>query len=437
VLLGQFVSKTHCRFDKWCLSIHATRSRLATPGKRGMMGPRGSTMHIRFIRTLLFAVVMVMLSMSATAFAQVAVGVVITIAPPPLPVYDQPLCPGENYIWTPGYWAYGDDLDDYYWVPGTWVLAPEVGFLWTPGYWAWGGNSFVFYDGYWGPRVGFYGGIVYGFGYFGEGYEGGRWDHDRFFYNTAVNNVNVTVIHNVYNTTVINNTTVTRVSYNGGNGGINRRPKPEEEAAARERHLPPVPVQREHAQAARTDPELRASVNRGKPPVAATPKPGAIKEPGVVPAKAPGGPYTPPANRGKNQARDNAPASGPENRPDNNASRPNPPVHPRDLPPAERPGPPNTGNPKQDQKYQQQQEKQFARQEQDRQKLQQKQDREDQRVVQQKDEARKQQVEQRHQQQTQQLQQKQEQQQRQTQEKQQPRQKPDKQQPPDRNKPPN
>ena len=30
----------------------------------------------------------------------------ISIAPPPLPVYDQPLCPGPGYLWTPGYWAY-------------------------------------------------------------------------------------------------------------------------------------------------------------------------------------------------------------------------------------------------------------------------------------------------------------------------------------------
>src|SRR5262249_10457129 len=35
------------------------------------------------------------------------VGVSIGIAPPVLPVYDQPLCPGPGYIWTPGYWAYG------------------------------------------------------------------------------------------------------------------------------------------------------------------------------------------------------------------------------------------------------------------------------------------------------------------------------------------
>ncbi len=28
-------------------------------------------------------------------------------APPPLPQYDQPPAPQDNYIWTPGYWAWG------------------------------------------------------------------------------------------------------------------------------------------------------------------------------------------------------------------------------------------------------------------------------------------------------------------------------------------
>jgi hypothetical protein len=252
----------------------------------------------------------------------------------------------------------------------------------------------------------------------------------------------------VYNTTVVVHNE-THVSYNGGNGGVNARPTPQQEAAAHEKHIPPVPVQTQHAQAARTNPQQRASVNMGKPPVAATPKPGALNDRAVVPAKAPGAPYTPPANRtanrGGTQPRNNAsapanPAPRPENsapRPDNNASRPSPPAHPRDLPPAARPSAPNTGDPKLDQKYQQQQEKVFAQQEQERQKLQQKQDQEHQRLTQQNaSEAAKQQVEQKHQQQTQQLQQRHEQQQQQLQQKQQPQQR---QEPPsrDRSKPPN
>src|SRR5262249_35718224 len=177
------------------------------------------TMTIR--RIAIYAAALALLSATAIpppAHAQVAVGVSVNFAPPDLPVYEQPPCPGEDYIWTPGYWDW--DGDDYFWVPGTWVLAPEPGFFWTPGYWAWGPSGFFFTAGYWGPVVGFYGGVDYGFGYFGHGYEGGRWERGHFFYNRTVSNVNVTVIHNTYNTTIVNRN-VTRVSYNGGNGGIN------------------------------------------------------------------------------------------------------------------------------------------------------------------------------------------------------------------------
>ncbi|MGB6025370.1 MAG: YXWGXW repeat-containing protein [Candidatus Sulfotelmatobacter sp.] len=185
-----------------------------------------STIRSLTIRSL--ALALVMLGMSAASFGQFRVA--ITVGPPALPVYEQPVCPGDGYLWTPGYWYWDDDAADYFWVPGTWVLAPEVGFLWTPGWWGWGGVSFVFHEGYWGPTIGFYGGINYGFGYFGTGFEGGRWDNGHFFYNRAVMNVNVSDIHNVYNTK-IDTTTISRVSYNGGNGGIDARPTPQEEAA--------------------------------------------------------------------------------------------------------------------------------------------------------------------------------------------------------------
>ena len=58
----------------------------------------------RSIRSLLIA--LALLAMPAAALAQVSVS--ITVAPPELPVYDQPACPGDGYIWTPGYWAWGD-----------------------------------------------------------------------------------------------------------------------------------------------------------------------------------------------------------------------------------------------------------------------------------------------------------------------------------------
>ncbi len=345
------------------------------------------------------SLVVLTLAMSTASFGQFRVA--ITFGPPALPVYVQPVCPGEGYIWTPGYWSWDDDAEDYYWVPGTWVLAPEVGFLWTPPWWGWGGEAFIFHEGFWGPVIGFYGGINYGFGYFGEGYEGGRWENGRFFYNRSVTNVNVTVIRNVYNTRVVNENRVNRISYNGGNGGINARPTPRQEAAARERHLPPMAAQTEHIRAARGNPQLRASVNRGRPPIAATARPGAFER--AVPAKKAGAPYHPPANRGRMEQRGNESA----NRPGNNNSRPANNVHVRDLPPPGRRTAPNTGNPKLDQKYQRQQGKLSAQQDRERQKLQQRQEQDHQRMAQQKNaQARTQQLEQRHQQQTQQLQQK-------------------------------
>ena len=38
--------------------------------------------------------------------------------PPALPEYSQPECPGDGYLWTPGYWSYAPQ--GYYWVPGAW-----------------------------------------------------------------------------------------------------------------------------------------------------------------------------------------------------------------------------------------------------------------------------------------------------------------------------
>lgn len=350
-----------------------------------------------YVRCFIFAVLVVLMAgHPATSSAQVAVGITVGFAPPDLPVYEQPICPGDGYIWTPGYWAWDDDDGDYYWVPGTWVMAPEPGYLWTPAYWGWGGSGFVFYEGYWSYQtVGFYGGVDYGYGYFGHGYDGGRWQGDHFYYNRSVNNVNVTVIRNVYEAPV-NHREERRVSYNGGQGGINDRPTPQEESAARGRRLPPAAGQREQVQQARSNPEFRANVNHGKPSIAATDKPGAFNGGGVVPAREGGAVHGGPRNAGAgNAGRNNA-------APENNTRRA---VHPNDLPPMERPTP-NAGNSKQDQKYQKQQQKMYAQQEKDRQKLQQQQEKEHQQLAKQNaNDARKQQVEQRHQQQTEQLQQ--------------------------------
>jgi WXXGXW repeat (2 copies) len=329
------------------------------------------------IRSTLFA--FVVLAMSASAFAQI--GISVSIAPPELPVYEQPLCPGDGYIWTPGYWGYADADAGYYWVPGTWVMAPQPNFLWTPGYWGWGGNGYAFNEGYWGLHVGFYGGVSYGYGYSGEGYEGGRWQDGHFFYNRSVNNVNVTNIRNVYNEKVVERTTINRVSYNGGTGGIDRRPTAQEESFSREKHVAPVAAQNEHAQAARANPEQRASVNHGKPAKAAT--------------------ASPEAKNGRTEpAKETAAANHEE------AARPANVVHPKDIP-ARQPFAANTGNTARDTKIQQQHNQLVTKQDQQRQQLQQRQDQQHQQQTTQKaDDASQKRLEQQHQQQTEKLQQK-------------------------------
>src|SRR6516165_7058941 len=115
----------------------------------------------------LFVLALAALATPSASQAQVAVGVSIRIGPPALPVYPQPICPGPGYIWTPGYWA-------------------------------WAGYVYMWHAGYWGPHVGFYGGINYGCGYTGAGFVGGAWHGGVYSYNTAVTNVNTTVIHNTY-----------------------------------------------------------------------------------------------------------------------------------------------------------------------------------------------------------------------------------------------
>jgi hypothetical protein len=224
----------------------------------------------------------------AVYVAPAAVEIQANEAPPPLPDYEQPPCPEDGYLWTPGYWAWGGG--GYYWVPGTWVQPPRVGVLWTPGYWGFVGGVYAFHAGYWGPHIGFYGGVNYGFGYVGTGFAGGVWVGNSFSYNRAVTNINVTVVHNTYNTTVINNVTVNKVSYNGGAGGIKAAPTPQERQATLEPHVPPTPQQQQHLQQAAKNPALFARANGGHPAIAATPRPAAFNAPGVVGSRGAQGP---------------------------------------------------------------------------------------------------------------------------------------------------
>jgi hypothetical protein len=326
------------------------------------------------MRTLRILLGFLVLAIPAALFGQF--GVSIAIGPPALPVYEQPICPAEGYLWTPGYWAYNEDVADYYWVPGTWVMAPEVGFLWTPGFWGWGDGGYRFNQGYWGEHVGFYGGINYGYGYFGDGFSGGRWDHDHFFYNRSVSHIDITINRNVYDEK-IEHRDADRISFNGGKGGVEAHATPEQEAAGRERHIAAVPAQDEHLRAARNRPELRASSNHGNPPVTATSKPGDFSEHGGTAGKEGAEPV-------KAQSGD-SPRAG---------------VHPKDLPPIVHPEPIDSGDKKADRKYQQQQDKLIEKQTQERQSLQAKQDAEHQQKP---NPASNDKLEQKHQKQTQQM----------------------------------
>jgi hypothetical protein len=237
---------------------------------------------MRVIGALVLSFLVCCLLSLSPARAQIDVDVSVDVAPPPLPVYDQPAIPAPGYIWTPGYWAW-DDVTGYYWVPGTWVQPPEPELLWTPGYWGWEGGNYLFHSGYWGPQIGFYGGVPYGFGYTGNGYEGGYWRGGGFFYNRSVNNIGGVAISNVYNKTVeMRNTT--NVSYNGGAGGIEARATPEQLAAANGHHVGATAEQTQHMQAAARDPALSLNNNHGHPTIAATGHPGQLSGAGVVAA---------------------------------------------------------------------------------------------------------------------------------------------------------
>jgi len=172
-------------------------------------------------------------------------------------------------MWTPGYWAYGDD--GYYWVPGAWVPAPYVGALWTPGYWGWGGGRYIFHDGYWGPHIGYYGGVNYGFGYGGIGFAGGIWRGGFFSYNTAVMHVGIGGAwgSRVYvDHAVVERGFVARdshVAFSGGPGGIRHEPSPEERVAEHDQHRGPSDVQQHHIEAARADRTSYVKNNGGHP----------------------------------------------------------------------------------------------------------------------------------------------------------------------------
>ena len=98
--------------------------------------------------------------------------------------------------------------------PGSGSQPAQTGLLWTPGYWAFVGGAYLFHPGYWGPHVGFYGGVNYGYGYNGLGYEGGRWEETRFLQHDG-DNFGGLRMTNVYTETVVAAPGAGRVSLTG------------------------------------------------------------------------------------------------------------------------------------------------------------------------------------------------------------------------------
>ena len=224
-----------------------------------------------------------------------------------MPEYEQPYCPGNDYIWTPGYWFWSPA--GYYWVPGAWVLAPYVGALWTPGYWGFAGGRYGWHYGYWGPYIGFYGGINYGYGYFGSGYQGGYWNRGAFYYNRSITRVNNNVRY-VYTRNVSYNNR-TRVSYNGGHGGLNVRPNQSQLNAAKARRFGAIPAQRQLVRQAQGNRSQFAKTNNGKPAEVAYTRPvnGGRKTPAARPQDFRPAVATRPAN-GARPATSTRPATG-------------------------------------------------------------------------------------------------------------------------------
>jgi WXXGXW repeat (2 copies) len=200
----------------------------------------------------------------------------VNIPPPPLPSYEQPAIPAQGYLWVPGFWAWRKSVPDYFWVPGTWVRPPQTGLLWTPPYWSRVDDGYAFHSGYWADQVGFYGGIDYGYGYAGNGYQGGRWENGTLSYNRAVNNFGSLAIANVYEESVTTDDKAVHVSFNGGSKGTTAQPTRQQETQAGGRHIGPTAEQQKHFELAAMDRSLYSKLNNSEPGLAATSQAGVL-----------------------------------------------------------------------------------------------------------------------------------------------------------------
>jgi hypothetical protein len=207
----------------------------------------------------------------------------VNAAPPPLPSYEQPAIPAQGYLWVPGFWAWRKSVPDYFWVPGTWLQPPQSGLLWTPPYWSRVDGGYAFHGGYWADEVGFYGGIDYGYGYAGDGYQGGRWENGKFSYNRAVNNLGSLGTANVYDQAVTADNNAVHVSRRG----LAARPTKHQEVLASAEHVGATAEQQKHFELAAMDRSLYSKLNNNKPGVAATPRAGVFDGAGITRSEPP------------------------------------------------------------------------------------------------------------------------------------------------------
>ncbi|TLY79439.1 MAG: hypothetical protein E6K42_08000 [Gammaproteobacteria bacterium] len=123
---------------------------------------------------------------------------------------------------------------------------PAPGYIWIPGYWAWDDDQYYWVPGTWelAPAVGFL-------------WTPGYWGWSDGFY----------------------------LWHAGYSGGVAVRPTAAEMAVEHERHIGVTALQRQHEQMARSDTSLRASVNGGRPAIAATPRPAVFSGHGVIAAR--------------------------------------------------------------------------------------------------------------------------------------------------------
>ena len=103
------------------------------------------TMKMKISTVALAAMLFVGLSLTSS-FAQV--GISIGIAPPPIPIYEQPLRASRRLYLDPGLLGLRFRL-----LLGSWRLGPSAAnrIPVDPGYWGYNGGNYFFNEGYWGP----------------------------------------------------------------------------------------------------------------------------------------------------------------------------------------------------------------------------------------------------------------------------------------------